>query len=649
VRIHAWAWLCGLLACGDERAPSEPRPPESELRDASLVRDAAVRDAASLDAATREDARVPVKGQDAAPAGPDASEPTCSATPAPYLERLDRGLVVVRDGDSNFVGFRAFAGERTFELLRDGAPIAQLEVGNHRDRAAADAAYAVRVAGCTSASASSGPRPYVNIPLTPPPAGSTPGGERFDYVSGTSTRTSGAVNDGSPGDLDGDGRYELVVSWQPSNAKDNSQAGHTGPVYLDAYTLDGARLWRMDLGPNIRAGAHYTQFLVYDFDGDGRAEVALKTAPGTRDGTGAYLSSGAAANDDDTRDYRNASGYVLAGPEYLTVFSGVTGRELATVPYEVARGNVRDWGDDYGNRVDRFLASVAFLDGRPAMLFGRGYYARSTVSAYTFDGALKKLWTLDSGQAPQLAGQGAHAMQVADVDGDGSQELIYGAAMIRSDGSFGCSTGFGHGDALHVGDLIPARPGLEVFMPHEDTTQPTWDLRDARTCEVIHRSSRTGVDNGRGVADDVLAAEGAEFWSSADDAIRSAVSGASVGAKPGPTNFTVYWDGDAQRELLDGTVVSKPDGARLLSCSDCMSNNGTKATPVLSADLFGDWREEIVWRTPNSDALRIYTTTLPTTLLVPTLMHDAQYRAQVSAEQTAYNQPPHPSFSLAVR
>jgi rhamnogalacturonan endolyase len=641
VHIERWAWLCGLLACGDERVAEPPAEAGPEL-DAGPQLDAGnEREAGRTVDAARDGAGPPGDAQS------DASPPASSCMPAPaaYLERLDRGLVAVRDGDANFVSFRAFADENAFELLRDGVVIAQLTVPNYVDRAPADASYAVRVGSCVSPGAKVWSRSYATIPLEPPAAGTTPSGERYDYVSGTSTRASGAVNDGSPGDLDGDGRYELVVSWQPSNAKDNSQAGYNGPVYLDAYTLEGERLWRMDLGPNIRAGAHYTQFLVYDFDGDGKAEVALKTAPGTRDGTGAYLSRGPAANDDDARDYRNPDGYVLSGPEYLSVFDGATGGELATLNFEVARGKVADWGDDYGNRVDRFLASVAFIAGKPTLLMGRGYYARSTVSAYTFDGALRKLWTLDSTQAPKLAGQGAHTMQAADVDGDGSQDLLYGAAMITSDGKFGCSTGFGHGDALHVGELIPARPGLEVFMPHEDTKQPTWDLRDARTCEVLLKSERTGVDNGRGVAGDVLAGEGAEFWSTADDSLRSAGNGAVVAPKPSAINFLVYWDGDAQRELLDGTIVSKPDGTRLLSCNECMSNNGTKATPVLTADLFGDFREEIVWRTPNSDALRIYTTTLPTELRVTTLMHDAQYRAQVSAEQTAYNQPPHLSFS----
>src|SRR3954463_31672 len=169
--------------------------------------------------------------------------------------------------------------------------------------------------------------------------------------------TPSAAKAASAGDADGAGRYEIILKWDPSNSKDNSQAGCTGNVFIDAYTLTGTRLWRIDLGPNIRAGAHYTQFIVYDFDGDGKAEMAVKTAPGTKDGTGKFLSLGPAANDDDSKAYRQSDGYVLSGPEYLTVFSGLTGAELATVDFDQARGTVSSWGDSYGNRVDRFLAT----------------------------------------------------------------------------------------------------------------------------------------------------------------------------------------------------------------------------------------------------------------------------------------------------
>jgi hypothetical protein len=504
--------------------------------------------------------------------------------------------------------------------------------------------YSVRpVIGGTEGSASETVTPweqnYLRIPITPP-------------------TNIYSANDGSVGDLDGDGSYELVLKWDPNDAKDNSQAGVTSNVYLDGIRINGTgtRLWRINLGPNIRAGAHYTQFIVYDFDGDGKAEVACKTAPGTKDGTGAYLKMGPAANDDDSAVYRNSDGYVLSGPEYLTVFNGQTGAEMATVAFDVARGTVSSWGDSYGNRVDRFLSSAAYLDntGLPSFIMARGYYTRTTLSAWTFrDGKLSQLWKFDSNQTPKdskghnYSGQGSHSMTVANVDDDPGQEVMYGAMAVDNDGKGLCSTGYNHGDAEHVGDLIPSRPGLEFFMCNEDGSHPAYHVRDAKTCEIIQQGPVNGADTGRCVSDDILASNpGAEMWSSSVGGLLSNTTNADVGNKPGSTNFLIYWDADETRELEDGTSISKYGGSSLLSCSQCASNNGTKSTPTLTADLFGDWREEIIWRESNNTALRLYTTTAVTTRRIYTLMHDPQYRMEVTSEQTAYNQPPHPGFHI---
>ncbi|HEY5961819.1 MAG TPA: rhamnogalacturonan lyase [Polyangiaceae bacterium] len=591
------------------------------------------------------------------------------ATGVLQMENLCRGVVSVRSGSDNFVSWRIMGYEpttTTFNVYRDGAKVASaLTVSNYVDTGApGTATYTVRavsdgVEGTDSSNsrasatpANTWPNDYLDISLTPPPGGTDAEGTKYTYDA----------NDGMVGDLDGDGEYEILLKWDPTNAKDNSQSGHTGNVYIDAYKLSGKRLWRIDLGVNIRAGAHYSQPVVYDLDGDGKAEVAVKTAPGTKDATGAYLSNGPASNDTDTTDYRNSSGYVLTGPEYLTVFNGATGKEMATINFVQARGTVGDWGDTYGNRVDRFLSSAAFVSdtgsgnttsGKPAILMARGYYTRATVTAYTFrEGSLKVLWEYDSGSSTSATasayGQGAHSMVVADTDGDLAQEVIFGAATIGSDGKFVCSTGHGHGDALHVGDLVPTRVGLEVFMPHEDKSKPAFDVRDANTCASVFTGPVTGEDNGRGAADDVDSSNpGSEFWSTADDNLHAAATGSSVGAVPGSTNFLIYWDGDESRELEDATHIDKYSAGkttRLLTGSDVASNNSTKSTPVLTADLFGDWREEIIWRKTDNSALRIYTTTAPTTRRIYTLMHDPQYRMQVSSEQTAYNQPPHTSF-----
>ncbi|AXO35671.1 cellulose binding domain-containing protein [Micromonospora sp. B006] len=578
---------------------------------------------------------------------PTTPPPTDPPAGAKQMEKLDRGLVSVRSGSGNLVSWRLLGTETTgvsFNLYRDGTKVNASPITGATtyldSGAAAGSAYTVRAVVNGAEQAASAPalqfaNGYLDVPIQPPPGGTTPSGEGYSY----------SANDASVGDLDGDGRYEFVLKWDPSNAKDNSQSGYTGNVYVDAYTLTGARLWRIDLGRNIRAGAHYTQFQVYDYDGDGDAEVAMKTADGTRSGTGQVIGNGSA-------DHRNSSGYVLAGPEYLTMFDGRTGAALSTADYDPPRGTVSSWGDSYGNRVDRFLAGTAYLDGqRPSLIMARGYYTRAVVAAWDFrDGTLRKRWTFDSNASGNgaAAGQGNHQLSVADVDNDGRQEIVYGAATIDDNGRLLYSTGNGHGDALHVGDLDPSRSGLEVFKVDEDGSKPSSWMADARTGQILWQTAPNG-DNGRGVSGDVWAGSpGAESWSSAVDGLLN-TRGQNVGRKPSSANFLIWWDGDPVRELLDATKIDKygtGGETRLLTGSGVASNNGTKSTPALSADLLGDWREEVVWRTSDSTALRIYSTPVTTGLRLPTLMHDPQYRVAVAWQNTAYNQPPHPGFHL---
>jgi rhamnogalacturonan endolyase len=554
------------------------------------------------------------------------------------MERLCRGVVAVRANDANFVSWRLLGYEPddiAFNVYRDGVKVTATAIADSTnfvdEGAPAGATYTVRavIGGAEQADsdiAPTWPQNYLAIELDGPD-GYRPG-------------------DTSAGDLDGDGDYELVVKWEQT-PRDNSQAGATGSPKLEGYTLDGTRLWRIELGRNIREGEHYTQFVVYDLDGDGKSEVACKTAPGTVDGAGQNVLLG---SDDPAADYRNGDGYVLQGPEYLTVFSGETGAELATVPFEVARGNVDDWGDDYGNRVDRFLASLAFLgdDGRPSLVMGRGYYERSTLTAWNYrDGALTRIWTADSDAGTAYAGQGAHSMMVADVDADGRQEIIYGASTIDDDGTRLCSSGQSHGDALHVSDFVPTRPGIEVFMPHEPGSSFAYTMRDGATCDLLWQGANNGGAEGpgRGVAADIDPnSPGAEAWINSGNLLAGA-TGQSAGARPGSCNFVIWWDGDVSRELLDGNQVSDHDGeGEGFTAQGCTSINGTKAPPNLSADLIGDWREEVVFLC--GDSLRLYTAAQATATRIPTLMHDPQYRAAVSAQNTAYNQPPHPSFHI---
>ena len=485
------------------------------------------------------------------------------------------------------------------------------------------------------------------------------------------------ANDASVGDVDGDGQYEVILKWNPSNAKDNSQSGVTGNVYLDAYRLSGERLWRIDLGRNIRAGAHYTQFMVYDFDGDGKAEVATKTAPGTIDGTGKPVLLGA---DQVTDDYRNSNGYILAGPEYLTVFNGMTGSALATIPFEPARGSVGEWGDTYGNRVDRFTAGVAYLDGeRPSLIFGRGYYdarrhsdqVRNEVVAADYrNGKLSWRWHFKAGfnindnMNAEYIGEGAHSLTVGDVDSDGYDEIVYGGAVIDHDGKGLYSTTLGHGDALHLSDMDPSRPGLEVFMVHEDSSSHHGvggEFRDAATGQLIFAIPGNG-DIGRGVAADIdPGSPGFEMWATANDRRIYSCSGVPLYEAPRNMfyNFVVWWDDDLTRELLDGTTISdwmNPGRSNFdldpgmpgsqIYAPGAAFNNGSKRTPALCADILGDWREEVIWRRADNSALDIYTTIIPSRHRLYTLMHDTQYRVAIAWQNAGYNQPPHPSFFL---
>ncbi len=498
-------------------------------------------------------------------------------------------------------------------------------------------------------------RSYLSIPLVPPSDGTTPDGVAYSYTA----------NDCSVGDLDGDGEYEIVLKWDPTNSKDNSQSGYTGNVFLDAYKLDGTRLWRIDLGRNIRAGAHYTQFMVYDLDGDGRAEIACKTADGTVDGAGIVIGKASA-------DFRNSAGYILSGPEYLTVFDGRTGAALATTNYVPARNSdptsndVSAWGDNYGNRVDRFLAGVAYLDGlHPSLIMCRGYYTRTALVAWDWrDHQLTQRWRFDtrSDASPRspAAGyatwedMGNHQLSIADVDEDGRDEIVYGALVIDDDGRGLYSTGRGHGDAFHVSDMDPDRPGLEVYGPHETPSlygDYGSEMRDARTGAVIWGASGQGADVGRGVAFDIDPRyRGYEGWS-ARGGLYSAKGELITSSRPSQMNFGVWWDADPLREILDGTTISKWDwntsrATTILDATGCSSNNSTKATPNLCADILGDWREEVIWRSSDNRELRIYTTTIPATNRLYTLMHDSQYRTAIAWQNVAYNQPPHPGFYL---
>ena len=631
---------------------------------------------------------------------------TNSTTEKRVMEKLDRGTVAVKTNGGVYLSWRLLGTEsltnQAFDIYRDSEKI--YTTGEHDatcytdSKGTADNKYTVVPKGeaidkteavdvwTTNTTYKGRSVAYKDIAFKVPDGGKTPTDEEYTYTA----------NDMSVGDLDGDGEYEYIVKWDPSNSKDNSVKGYTGNVYLDAYELDGTLLWRIDLGVNIRAGAHYTQYMVYDFDGDGKSEVILKTAPGSKDGEGNYVSKAGKniTKGDDTKDYRNSSGLLVGedgGPEYLTVFNGETGAAMQTVDFDPPRSILTSskWGDSYANRSERYLAAVAYLDGvHPSVVMTRGYYTYVYAAAYTWDGTdLKEQWlstntpteenggtgctvkyadgTSKNNTNKTLYAQGAHSVSVADVDNDGYDEIIFGSAVLDHDGTVLTYDGRGHGDAEHVSDFDNDGK-QEIFMAHEagkhndDTIPYAVDIK--RYNGDIMLQAAQG-DIGRGIMDNVddeyalSSGNLSLFWSVAADGIYNQ-AGEKVGDIPNTNgsnmeNFAVYWDGDLGRELLDGNKLVKysvTSGTERIYYNSKNAtlpgsiNNSSKSNACLTADLFGDWREEIVLR--YGDGVRIYFSTIPTDYRLTTLMHDSQYRCAIAWQNVGYNQPPHTSYYI---
>ncbi len=648
-------------------------------------------------------------------------------------EKLNRGVVAIRQDSSHvIVSWRTLYTDKKgepFDIYRNGVKLNSepLTSGGtffvDDNPADTDVTYEIRGGGNDGSYtlAAGAPLGYLPIKLQKPDDGITPDGQDYTY----------SANDASVGDVDGDGQYEIILKWDPSNARDNAHGGFTGNTLFDCYRLDGTRLWRIDMGPNIRSGAHYVPFIVYDFDGDGRAELMVKTADGTIDGQGNVIGDPnadwregieeAKANYETNRenavkekaemekrreeweaarregrmpgppdrDRRNSgqgrsrrgnglAGRILKGAEYITVFNGLTGAAMASADYIPERGDVSAWGDSHGNRSERYLAALGYFDGQKASaLFCRGYYTRTVLAAWDWDGkTLTNRWTFDTNDErwSDYAGQGNHNLRVADVDGDGRDEILYGSMAVDDDGTGLYNTGMGHGDAMHLTVFDPTSDKLQIWDCHENRRDGS-DLRDAATGSVIFQI-KSDQDVGRCMAADIDPTNpGLEMWSSDSRGIRN-IKGEVVSPKRNdeeketdrekseqddtalylrgmrlPTNSAVWWDGDLLREMLDHNRVTKYDWQTgnmelLKEFEGCQFNNGTKSNPCLSADIIGDWREEVLVRTRDSNEMRLYVTTTPTDYRINCLMEDIPYRIGVATENVGYNQPPHTGFYL---
>ncbi len=583
------------------------------------------------------------------------------------MESLDRGVVAVKTGSDVLVSWRWLGTESAsvmYNVYKDGIKLnaEPLNATNYVDNSyVAGAKYSVSavVSGTEEEKSKEFTVldvPYIEIPLQAPAESKM----AMDGENEVEMNLPYKPCECSVADLDGDKEYEIVLKWDPRYVRDASKGGYTGDCVIDAYELDGTLMWRLNMGPNIRSGPHDTQFMVYDFDNDGKAEMACRTADGTIAGDGTVIGDAEA----DWAVLNN--GKNLQGPLYLTVFNGTDGTVMDTVPYDpqtFGEGyDLTDWGDSWGNRSERYLGGIACVDGvHTSFQLARGYYTgsegplggRTVIASYHIeDKKIVKDWIFDTKEYDNwYKGKGNHSMSSADVDYDGLDEIIYGALVVDNDGTPMYATEMGHGDAQHTGDLIPSHPGLETYSVHEwKGDKYTFEMRDARTGDILF-GEHVELDNGRGCAADIDPAyPGAEVWSLAQKLV--AADGTVLSTSYSlPTNFAIWWDGDLGRELQDENRISKYNPQAMAAkvtfvAEDCTSVNSGKANPSLTADIFGDWREETIYPTEDGSALRIFMTTAPTIYRIPALMHDPLYRNQVATQQVCYNQPTHTGYYL---
>ena len=569
------------------------------------------------------------------------------------VDRIDRGLVAVKASSGVFCSWRVLGEEYydvTYNIYRDGTKLndTPLQVSNYTDNGGSlSSVYTVEaVVRGVPQPKSNGVKALANgyLEITPD----------HGSLSGTFV-----PNDAIAADLDGDGELELIVKFDHANTGDDTY------TVIEAYKLDGTKLWWINCGRNMGDFQNNEiNIAAYDWDLDGRAECVMRAA----DGTVIHMADGTTQTiGDASKNYRpteSGQWFVHDGAEFLLYLDGLTAKPYQVMPFPLKRLEAGEtsldaaWGDGYGHRSSKYFFGAPYFDGKkPSIFLARGIYTRHKMIAYDVnpaDHSLVTRWTWNCNTSGSIwYGQGYHNYIVADVDWDGRDEIVFGSMTIDDNGKGLASTGLGHGDAQHVSDFDPYRHGQEFFGANED--RPGNNLCDATTRKILYRYSCSS-DDGRAVmgnfSNDYPGCQGV---SARDPGLISSVTyGVLAGGSKSniAQNMNIYWDGDLCEETFNGSetrnstgVIIKHGKGVIATLSGSLTNNDTKATPCLQADLFGDWREEVVMRTADNK-IRIYTTAIPTQWRNYTLWHDHQYRNAIVWQMNGYNQPPHTSYFL---